>query len=256
MTHTFPKIIWQTHNYVFDQLPEYLNKVCATWVNLNPEWKYVYVDHIQRENLVADLAPHLLNIYKKLEPMQQVDIWRYLITYEYGGLYADMDSVCIKPLDQMLEEICDSVNIDPEMIVVPRLPNKIEPEAKAYTNTANYLIKKKSKIMKQILDSLVFQSPNSNGMGKCLCGKEHFIATKGMENFNPHSTLINFQVIVEESDKKDVLFSFDAARHENTFKRRFIKDFVINYYGQNIEYDKFIKENNLELIYRNGTLNT
>ena len=252
MSHSFPKIIWQTHNHMVDELPEHLNKICGTWINLNPGWQHIYVDHIQREAMVAQLAPNLINIYKKVKPMYQADIWRYLITYEHGGLYADMDSVCIKPLDQMLEEIYTSGSIDPEMIVVPRLPNKLGSQDKEYTNNANYLIKKKSHIMKQILDSIMpNQLPDSRGLAKCWCGSDHFIATKGLGNFNTHSTLINFQVIADRHAPDTVLFAFDAASHQSRFKTQFSEHFStsIDYYGQTMEYNEFVIHNNLKYMY-------
>lgn len=93
-----PKIIWQTHNYKWQDLPE-VAKLCAkTWKNMNPGWEYRYIDHIERETFVLEQDPHLHKIYLQLQPIAQADLWRYLVVYKFGGVYADMDSVCKKEL--------------------------------------------------------------------------------------------------------------------------------------------------------------
>ena len=95
-------------------MPEHLRKIKTTWVNLNPGWEYRYVDQIQRDEKVREY-PNIYEIYKYLLPSRQSDIWRFIVTYEEGGCYADMDSVCFKPLDYMLK----GIQGDPEMITVP-----------------------------------------------------------------------------------------------------------------------------------------
>lgn len=247
MSEPFPKIIWQTHNHMVDELPDHLNKICGNWINLNPGWQHIYVDHIQRQAMVAELAPHLLHIYNNIAPMFQADIWRYLVTYEHGGVYADMDSACSKPLDQMLEEVYRPGDVDPEIIVVETGKRN----GKSYTDyNANYIVKKKSYLMKQIIDSLVTdRKPDKRGMVYCNCGVYHQVPTE-LYNFQVHSTLINFEQILYDANPRDVSYSFTAADHNRKFKVEFEPYMVLlDYYYQYMTYEEFLINNNLKSMY-------
>jgi hypothetical protein len=210
---SFPKIIWQTHNYEFDELPTHLKKITKTWTNLNPSWEYKYASHTQRLKDIADY-PILLDYYNKASPATQSDIWRFIVTYEHGGVYADMDSVCIKPIDHLLNNL-----IDCEMLVVPPSMNPGYP-----TNTANYAIKKQSNIMKNLLDYT----------------QEH-VYGQGNNYRHPWECFID---IVTKSD--NVLYEFTAAWHTMEFKTEFNPNFYIDYYSKPIKYIDFIDKYNLE----------
>lgn len=210
MTHNFPKIIWQTHNYKQDWLPEYLSNVAATWVNLNPGWEYRYANQVEREETVRRY-PEIYEAYKYLIPMLQADIWRYIVTYEHGGCYADMDSLCIMPLDYMLENI----DGDPEIIVVP--------ENKGVGNNANFIVKAQSSIMKAIVEQ-VEMSPTTSAT------PTHSIFTD-----NVYSNINTSKM-------------FNAASHSLDYKRSFkLNNIEINYYGQEMKYLDFCKEKGLPL---------
>lgn len=219
MAMVVPKIIWQTHNYEFDELPDHFKMVIKTWKNLNPDWEHRYVSHNQRE---ATLKKHtyLFNLYKRLTPMYQADLWRYLVTYQYGGVYSDMDSICIQPLDYMLEQVSDC-----EMLALPKTSGyhgkDITIDIRNTTN-GSYAIKQRSDIMKAVLDSCI--EDYDNKIGTWLC----FINT--VQNF------------------KNVEYLFTAAHHDARLKRVFNSDFFIDNYGKKIKYLDFIKEYNLSII--------
>jgi hypothetical protein len=231
MTTDFPKIIWQTHNYLAKDLPDFLKEISDTWKNLNPGWDYRYVDHIEREAVVGQLSPRLLPIYKAVLPMIQADIWRYLVTYEHGGVYADMDSVCTKPIDYMLENIYSYTDVDHEIIVIPKKYDN-------YTNNSGYLVKEKSYVMKEVIDSIDYAKDVINGMALCSCKLRHSGVLVGEERFAQHSTLINFNEIMNKLPEKDISFNFTAAFHDNRFKSFFVPHFLINLYGKMICYQE------------------
>lgn len=211
MTASFPKIIWQTHNHKQEWLPLHLNHIAATWVNLNPGWEYRYFDQVQREETVKKY-PEIYEVYKYLMPIPQADLWRYIITYEHGGCYADMDSVCSKPLDFMLE----GIQGDPEMIVVP--------EHNGSGNNANFIVKANSPVMKEIFDTML---------------PKPFI----QDFFNPWGTFVSTAY-----SHPNVSQTFDAASHSNDYKRMFAyKSHKINDYGQVISYTDFLEKNGLNL---------
>ena len=95
-----PKIIWQTHEYDFEDLPYPYNLNAKTWIDKNPRYKYKYVNGAARRSQIELLRPDLLEAYDTIPGVVfKTDIWRYIVLSEYGGFYADLDSVCIKPLD-------------------------------------------------------------------------------------------------------------------------------------------------------------
>lgn len=207
MTHSFPKIIWQTHNHKKEWLPEHLNHIAATWVNLNPGWEYRYVDQVQRDEKVRQY-PEIYEIYKYRLPVVQSDIWRFIVTYEEGGCYADMDSVCHKPLDYMLQ----GIEGNPEMVTVPINRN--------IGNTHNYIVKANSRLMKVVVDKMS--------------------AAHSLNILNP---TYPFSTFVDTAySYPNVSKLFDAAFHSNEYKTRFsYKKHTINYYGQTMNYADFLE---------------
>lgn len=215
MSHSFPKIIWQTHNYKKEWLPHHLNQIAATWVNLNPGWEYRYADQVQRDEKVRQY-PEIYEIYKYRMPVVQSDIWRFIVTYEEGGCYADMDSVCHKPLDYMIE----TIGGNPEMITVPINKNM--------GNTHNFVVQAKSPTMKLIVDKMI------KGDGQAKPNPTH-----------PFSTFVN---LIYLPNRHSVSQKFDAAYHSMEYKQGFAyKKHMINYYGEEMSYVDFLEKNGLSL---------
>lgn len=222
MNHFFPKIIWQTHNYKKEDLPEFLSYIAGTWKNLNPEWEHRYVDHEQRDEMVR-VYPEIYKVYKNQKPSFQSDIWRFLVTYEHGGCYADMDSVCIKPLDYLLK------GIDPliQMVTVPIY--------KRNGNTHNYVTKKKSQPMLKVFNQMITYPESIAVWGAWNIFTENVYADETVSQ--------SFIVKNEENLIENV-----AAIHDIEYKFKFEPNaHTINYYGQMINYLDFIKQNGLSL---------
>jgi hypothetical protein len=112
----FSKIIWQHHKWEYEDLPELYKKTSQTWQIMNPDWEYRYVSDKGILNEIQKLNnPELLKHFSK-EPygMGQSDVYREAMVYEYGGLWADLDSVCLFPIDKVIE-----YNQDKDMICIP-----------------------------------------------------------------------------------------------------------------------------------------
>ena len=113
----FEKIIWQTHQWEYEDLPELYKKTSETWKVMNPEWDYRYIPNSQMREAIKNIPTD----YKILECFDQqpnilghADVYREAMVYAYGGLWADMDSVCLFPIDRIIEN-----NFDKEMICIP-----------------------------------------------------------------------------------------------------------------------------------------
>lgn len=202
-----PKIIWQTHNYKYEDLPDYALKCAKTWQNLNPGWRYNYFDDQQRADFVKQELPDLYDEYLNHEPMYQADLWRYAATYKYGGVYADMDSICYKPLDYMLK------GYGGQDVVFTR-PYLIDDKI----NNANFAASKKSESIK-----------------KCI----EFIRKKKEEN--PGASLQTWECFNTTMKNKKTNIWFDAEMHSRDFKSLF-PEFEVDYYGKKMDYRDYLQD--------------
>lgn len=218
MPTNVPKIIWQTHNYLYEELPEYLKQVTRTWINLNPTWEYRYVNHIDRAEFVKKEDPILYSNYDKLEPLNQADIWRFLVTYKYGGAYADMDSVCKVPLDYLL----DTLRCDHDLLAT----SQGGPPPFDYNN-CNYIVGKKSKNLKAIIENMK---------------DENYL--KGiMHEWPGPITFFCEQAQISDTFCKD----FVGANHSPEYKIKFDDNFYVEYYGKRILYPELMSQLGLKI---------
>ncbi len=96
-----PKIIWQTMKT--NRVPVLMKSYADTWMDLNPEYEYRFCDDEDIIDFIKTCFPEYLEGYKRLKfGASKADLWRYLIIYRYGGIYADIDCKCINPLRQWL----------------------------------------------------------------------------------------------------------------------------------------------------------
>ena len=66
----------------------------------NPTWNYYFWTYHTARRLIADRHPYLLGFFDNTtEPITKADLIRYVALYEFGGLYADLDTGCVRPLD-------------------------------------------------------------------------------------------------------------------------------------------------------------
>jgi hypothetical protein len=204
-----PKIIWQTHEYKYEDLPENFKETSFSWQILNPGWEYKYHDKDQREQYVLDYSEELHKIYKKSKPPHQADIWRYIALYKNGGVYADMDSFCSTPLDYMLKDVPENVDT-----VVTKL------ERKDHTNNANFATVKKSKILLECMNEIINDYPVSKSQ-----------------------TVIHGAFSDAVKNNQEYISRDMKAYHSKDFKKNFSLSMIveIDYYGEKMSYLDFLR---------------
>ena len=100
-----PKIIHQT-------APDDKSKWPAVWYKCQESWRRNYPDYEYRMWYDADLDNFMKEKYPEYWPMyqnyprkiQRIDVARYFILYEYGGIYADMDFECVRPFMDRVDD--------------------------------------------------------------------------------------------------------------------------------------------------------
>jgi mannosyltransferase OCH1-like enzyme len=192
-----PKIIWQTHELPYEKLPNFQKDIIDTWICLNPNWKHNYVDAEERSRQVKEYDSFLHDCYLLLGKVHQADIWRIVTIYKNGGIYADMDSICIKSIKEATEWnykgeelMCSSVGFQHSGV-----------------NNSNFGAVKNNTTLKLILDTYILKY------------KEY-----GMEKLphlgfgDPENSI--FSKIIQEN-KKNVYFNNEYFYHTQEFKHGF-----------------------------------
>lgn len=192
-----PRIIYQTHEFDYDKLPSLGKESSSTWKNLNKGWEYVYMNSLVRKEYIFKNMPEIKKIYEYLPNEFKADIWRYLISYNNGGVYADMDSVCLKPLDDMLKNY--SKNYD--MICL----NPVD----GFINNSNFASVKHSYILNNILKQWRYFALHFDELKTTVLNSYIFNSTVTPVLFSKNVTY----------NKERVLFSMDDfAYHSLNFK--------------------------------------
>lgn len=211
-----PKIIWQTYESSYDDLRYDYKMSSLTWKNLNPEWKYIYCNPEQRRKYVENYDKEILKFYDICDGLSQSDIWRWIVLYQYGGVYSDMDSVCNMPLDSMFE----TFPISKDVVCVPITKNILI--------TGTFAAKKESKVFKNMIEKLAF--------GKSALWAYEPIAHIGWSNI--------FPVILENRENIDFLFMgvIHGSHAGDQFK--YTSNFNVKFNGETMIYSDLAKLNN------------
>jgi mannosyltransferase OCH1-like enzyme len=93
----------------------------SRWQELNPEHQYVLYDAGMRRSLIRkNFDRHTLEAYDRLIPGAfKCDLWRYCILFLHGGIYADLDTIPLKPVNEFVHDsddlvLCIDLNRNPE----------------------------------------------------------------------------------------------------------------------------------------------
>jgi len=98
-----PKIIWQTMKT--NEVPVFMKSYADSWINLNPEYEYRFCDDTDIIGFLKKDFPEYLPGYQNLKyGASKADLWRYLIIYKYGGVYADIDCMCLNSLRNWVDK--------------------------------------------------------------------------------------------------------------------------------------------------------
>lgn len=96
-----PKNIWQTYK---DSVPLPARSLVESWRELNSGWKYSYFTDIEIDAfLEKHFDEELVAAFRGMPlGVMRADIWRYAVLYVHGGIYTDIDTQCVAPLDSWL----------------------------------------------------------------------------------------------------------------------------------------------------------
>lgn len=84
-------------------LPAAAERFQESWRRNNPGLSYRFFDDAGCADVVAEAAPQFLADYLKFpHPVMRADFFRYAVIYRDGGVYADIDMECVRPIHPLL----------------------------------------------------------------------------------------------------------------------------------------------------------
>lgn len=105
----FPKRIFQTWKEKTIS-SEHLKSWQQSWIEKNKDYQYELWDDSENRLFIETNYPDFLPIYDGYNVnIKRVDAVRYFYLLKYGGIYCDLDFICLKPFDELLENITADV---------------------------------------------------------------------------------------------------------------------------------------------------
>lgn len=96
----------------------------ASWIDNHPEWDYMFWTDDDNEKLVKDYYPQFYDRYMAIDRgVVKSDIARVLYLHRHGGIYADMDFICLRPFDGLLDVVGEFIVVGQHDQAAQPLPN-------------------------------------------------------------------------------------------------------------------------------------
>jgi mannosyltransferase OCH1-like enzyme len=100
---SFPKMIFQTWKSKVS-IPGNYARWSESFKRMNPDFEYVLWDDFDNRRFIETYYPWFLPIYDAYpREIYRADAVRYFFLYQFGGLYADMDTECLRPVAPLFE---------------------------------------------------------------------------------------------------------------------------------------------------------
>ena len=102
----FPRKIWQTSKTGPAGFKDDDREAVRTWTKMNHNWRYEIITQYSAESYVRDRfadRPAVVEVFTELQdPILRADMIRYLVLLADGGLYSDLDTALLKPIDDWI----------------------------------------------------------------------------------------------------------------------------------------------------------
>jgi len=108
VTREIPYNLFQT--FKTKDISPALQTFVDTWKEKNPEYTYKFYDDDMCDQFMKEFDVRAWKAYRRIIPGAfKADLWRYCVLYKYGGIYADIDTVCLGKIDEFLNETTEFV---------------------------------------------------------------------------------------------------------------------------------------------------
>ena len=102
----FPRKIWQTSKAGAAALENNDRLAVQSWLKLNQKHRYELITQQSSETIVRERFRHRADIQETFQDLQdpilRADLIRYLVLLAEGGVYSDLDTMCLIPIEDWL----------------------------------------------------------------------------------------------------------------------------------------------------------
>jgi len=96
-----PRIIHQT--WKTSEVPESWASSQLSWTKLHPDWTYILWTDADIDYYMKTMWPDDYAFFKSLPwTIQRIDVWRYYVLRDFGGIYCDLDIEPIKNIEAFI----------------------------------------------------------------------------------------------------------------------------------------------------------
>ncbi len=97
-----PRVVHQT--WKTSDVPEAWAAYRSSWLERHSSWRHRLWTDADNRRLIAEHHPWFLATYDSFpRHIQRVDAAKYFIVYTHGGVYADLDCECLRPVDALTQ---------------------------------------------------------------------------------------------------------------------------------------------------------
>eukprot|EP00475_Leptophrys_vorax_P010312 TRINITY_DN16939_c0_g1_i1.p1 TRINITY_DN16939_c0_g1~~TRINITY_DN16939_c0_g1_i1.p1 ORF type:complete len:454 (-),score=88.81 TRINITY_DN16939_c0_g1_i1:32-1393(-) len=99
-----PQVIHQTARTKTDRSQPFMKRSVESFKQLNGHYLHLFWSDEDIKAMLTYCYPQLESLFHALPiKVMKADYFRYLVVHKFGGIYADVDCVCLKPADQWLQ---------------------------------------------------------------------------------------------------------------------------------------------------------
>ncbi|XP_052814305.1 uncharacterized protein LOC128241426 [Mya arenaria] len=143
-----PHIIHQT--FKNESIPVQFSDFVKSFIENHSNWTYYFWSDASARKLIERRHPNLLEVWDAYpRNIQRSDMLRYVVLYEFGGIYADLDIESLRPLDMATHKFPCIIPTEPfeHSVFLYGMPYLI--------NNAFMMCRRKHPFFKQVLQNLV-----------------------------------------------------------------------------------------------------
>lgn len=112
---------WKTKDVPADTYPEVWRQ---SWRSTHPTWDYALWTDEDNDALVREKYPEMWEAYCRIDRgVVKSDIARVLYLHWYGGLYVDLDFVCLRSFEPLLQALGDYIIVGKHAQLAQPFPN-------------------------------------------------------------------------------------------------------------------------------------
>lgn len=220
-----PKVIHQ----IWEEkttLPESFYQFSETWKEHHPSWEYIFWNKLRMDSFIQEYFPNYIPILKKYKyDVQRWDVIRYLILYNFGGVYVDFDYECLESFDNLLKDKSCCFGLEPEEHA-KLFHNKI------VISNAFIAIRAKHPFMKQIIDKVKSSfSVSENKLTYVLETTGPYMLTDLYEQYSAKEEISLIpSATISPLTKMDVIGYLNGEIEERYIENKISKAIAIHYF--------------------------